>query len=75
MAADSKVRLTGINGTVSVDFDLFNNQGKVVYSGKLQAIVGSTDQSISLPQLGMGLYIARFKSPNKTITQKIIITK
>lgn len=75
MAADSKVRLTGINGTVSVDFDLFNNQGKVVYSGKLQAIVGSTDQSISLPQLGMGLYIARFKSPDKTITQKIIITK
>jgi hypothetical protein len=75
MLTDSKIRLTGINGSVDVDFSLMNNQGTVVYSKKLLAIVGSTDQTIDLPALGMGLYIARFKSPNKTITQKIIITK
>ena len=75
MLTDSKIRLTGINGSVDVDFSLLNNQGTIVYSKKLLAIVGSMDQAIDLPPLGMGLYIARFKSPNKTITQKIIITK
>lgn len=72
---DNHVRLTGINGTVSVDLTIFNKQGSKVYQTTLTAPVGQSDQSISLPSLPVGLYVARFKSPNKTIAQKILITR
>lgn len=75
LAGDSQVRLTGINGVTNVAFSLINMQGTVMYEKNLQAQVGESDQPVTLPSLAAGLYVARFKSANKTITQKIVIAK
>jgi len=72
---DSKIKLIGINGATEVKFSLFNMHGTVILEKTLQSLVGETDQAIALPSLSTGLYIARFESGNKTITQKIIISK
>ena len=75
ITSDSKIRMIGINGVTEVEFALLDKNGTVILQQTLQSLVGETDLPILLPSLTTGLYIARFKSRNKTITQKIIITK
>jgi len=70
---EMNVVLSGINGVTDVAFSLLNIRGQVVAEKQLKAIAGETREKIDLPRLAAGIYFARFKTENRTITKKVVI--
>ncbi len=68
-----KVVLNGINGMTDVNFSLVNLRGQVIMERKLKSFSGETKESISLPNLPSGIYMARFVTERTTISRKIAI--
>jgi hypothetical protein len=67
------VVLNGVNGATDVAFSLLNSKGQTVLKKQLKAVAGQTRDRIELPKLAAGIYFARFATPNRTITKKVVI--
>lgn len=67
--------LTGSIGSSVIDFSLYDLNGKEIQTREFRIYPGETRYPVSIPAISSGVYIARFTSPGKIITRRVVIYK
>lgn len=56
-----------------VDVQIFNLQGKIVYTNQFESVSGSVEEDITVENIASGVYFVRLTSSDQVVTRKLTI--